>query len=361
MALWDKVKGQLRSVIQWENPTEGDLFYRWTENGDEIKNASKLIVGPGQGAIFVYEGEVKEVITEEGIIDLETANIPFWTTITKFMQAFESEHKVGIYFFKTTKIVDQKWGTPSIIKYQDPTYNFPVGLRAFGNFTFQIKDPGGFFVNVTGAVETYGVDDFRQVMASRFVQPLTDYFAEAKLSYADIDAERNEIAAGLTENLQKDFDKLGFTLTDFRIEGTNFDEDTMKRINRIADMSAEAQAAKAAGIDYSQMQQLEAMREAARNEGGGAGMGMGLGAGMGFGNMMAGAMAQNYQTPPAGQQPPQAGQAPPAAPAPAPAAAPAAAAADPMAKLQQLKQMLDGELISQAEYDTKKKDILSQM
>jgi len=360
MALWDKVKGQLRSVIEWENPAEGDLFYRWTENGDEIKNASKLIVGPGQGAIFVYEGKVESVLIDEGMVDLETANIPFWTTITKFMQAFESEHKVGIYFFKTTKIVDQKWGTPSVIKYQDPKYNFPVGLRAFGNFTFQIKDPGGFFVNVTGAVASYGVDDFRQVMASRFVQPLTDYFAEAQLSYADIDAQRNEIAEGLTINLQKDFDKLGFTLADFRIEGTNFDEDTMNRINRIADMSAEAQAAKAAGIDYSQLQQLEAMREAARNEGGGAGMGMGLGAGMGFGNMMAGAMAQNYMGQPGQQQAPQGGQAPQTGQTP-PAAPAAPAAADPMAKLQQLKQMLDGELISQEEYDAKKKDILSEM
>jgi membrane protease subunit (stomatin/prohibitin family) len=42
------------------------------------------------------------------------------------MQAFESEHKVGIYFFKTTVITDQKWGTKSPIKYIDPSYNFPV-------------------------------------------------------------------------------------------------------------------------------------------------------------------------------------------------------------------------------------------
>jgi len=36
-------------------------------------------------------------------------------------------------------------------------------------------------------------------------------------------------------------------------------------------------------------------------------------------------------------------------------------AADPMAKLAQLKKMLDGGLINQDEYDTKKKDILAQM
>ena len=86
------------------------------------------------------------------------------------------------------------------------------------------------------------------------------------------------------------------------------------------------------------MQQLAAMRDAAKNEGGAAGAGMGLGAGIGFGQMMAGAMGS----------------------IPQPGAAPAASA-DPVAKLQKLKQMLDGGLISQAEFDEKKKEVLSQL
>jgi len=122
MAIFDGIKRQLRSVIEWENPHPNALFEQWTENGDEIKNASTLIVGPGQGCIFVYQGKVRSVIQEECSINLETDNIPFWTTISKFMQFFESEHKVGIYFFKRSTILDQKWGTTSVIKYQDPGY-----------------------------------------------------------------------------------------------------------------------------------------------------------------------------------------------------------------------------------------------
>ncbi len=45
MALFDGVKRQLRSVIEWKNPSENILLSQWSENGDEIKNASKLIVG----------------------------------------------------------------------------------------------------------------------------------------------------------------------------------------------------------------------------------------------------------------------------------------------------------------------------
>lgn len=110
MGLFDGLKRQFRSVIQWENPEADALFYQWSDNGDEIKDASKLIVGPGQGCLFVYQGKVEALIEQEGMVNLKTDNIPFWTTLSKFMQFFESEHKVGIYFFKRTVILDQKWG-----------------------------------------------------------------------------------------------------------------------------------------------------------------------------------------------------------------------------------------------------------
>ena len=339
MALFDGIKRQLRSVIEWKNPTPDVLLEQWTDNGDELKNASKLIVGPGQGCIFVYEGKVQSIIEEECLIDLKTANIPFWTTIKKFMQFFESEHKVGIYFYKKSKILNQKWGTTSAIKYDDPKYKFPVGLKAYGNYSYRIYDPKDFFVNVVGSHTAFYADDFRTVMSARIIHPISDYLAESKYSYAEIDANREEIAQGISIKLSIAFRKLGFDITDFRIEGTDFDENTLKRINRIADLTAEAQAAKAVGLDYAKIQQLEAMREAARNEGGGAGLGMGMGAGIGLGQSMAQSMNEQNTAPPTAQ----------------------AQSSDPMAKLKQLKTMFEAELITEQEYSTKKQQILDKM
>lgn len=347
MAIWDAVKRQLRSVIEWENPSYQDLFYQWSDNGDEIKNASNLIVGPGQGCIFVYEGKVVSVLQDEGMINLKTANIPFWTTIKKFMQAFESEHKVGIYFFRTTRILDQKWGTSSVIKYDDPKYKFPVGLRAYGNYSFKISDPGAFFVTVVGSNSSYTVDDFRNVMGGRILQPLSDMFAEAKFSYAEIDANREELAKSISHKLVQVFFRLGYEITDFRIEGTSFDEDTMSRINRIADISAEAQAASAAGLNYAQMQQLEAMKDAAKNEGGAAGVGMGLGAGMGFGQMLAGTMGNNInQAQPAAidQSQTETGE-----------------DSGPVEKLKKLKELMVMELITEDEFNIEKQKVLDSL
>jgi membrane protease subunit (stomatin/prohibitin family) len=337
--LFDGIRRQMRSVIQWDDPAPETLFVRWTDNGDEIKNASKLIVGPGQGCVFVYEGKIEAVVDAECMVDLKTQNIPFWTTVSKFMQFFVSEHKVGIFYFRRAKVLDQKWGTASPIRYDDPKYKIPVGLSAYGNYSFRIKDPRWIFVNLVGGAAALSAAELRQVMNDRIVHPLGDYLAEAKHSYAEIDAAREEIAAGMQQRLAQEFDKLGFEITDFRIEGTGFDADTVRRIGRIADVSAETLAAQAAGLDYGRVQQLEAMREAARNEGGGAGVGMGLGAGLGFGQMRAGAMVGGT-----GQPQPQ-----------------APAAGDPAARLEQLKKLLDGGLVTAEEFRAKRKEILDRL
>lgn len=330
--MWDGVKRQLRSVIQWDNPGADELFYRWSDNGDEIKNASKLIVGPGQGCIFVYEGKVVGVIEEEGMTSLLTDNIPFWTTVKKFMQAFESEHKVGLYFFKKTRILDQKWGTLSPIKYDDPKYVFPVALMAYGNYSFKIDDARLFFVNVLGAQEYYRVSDFRQMMLSRLNQPIADFLATAQYSYAQIDAQREEISQSLDLKLQADFSKLGFSLSDFRIEGTDFDEETQSRINRIADVRAAKHASEAAGISYSELQRLEAMKDAANNQVGAAGLMMGMGVAGGLsGNMM-----QENTASPVGKK-------------------------DAKTRLLELKELFDAALISEEEYTSKKRSILEEL
>lgn len=331
MALLDGIKRQLRSVIEWENPDENELFYKWSSNGDEIKNASKLIVGPGQGCIFVYQGKVISVIEEESMVSLLTDNIPFWTTITKFMQSFESEHKVGLYFFKRTMILDQKWGTISDIKYNDPKYNFPVALRAFGNYSIVISDANLFFTQVVGGAEDFYVNSLREVLINRLIHPLTDYLAEKKLSYIEIDAQRDEIASDLSIILQKDFNKLGFSLIDFRIEGTDFDEDTKSRINKIADVQADMHAAKSVGVSYRELQQLDALGDAAKNEAGAAGMFMGMGAGSSLVQTMNEPFSNITESKDLGS------------------------------RLQQLKNLYTQELISGEEYTEKKRSILEEL
>lgn len=342
-------KGQLRSVIEWKSPDPNHMFYRFSEHGDEIKNASKLVIGPGQGCVFVYEGKVQTVFTDPGLYEIKSANVPFLTTLLKVMQRFESEHKVGLYFFRTAMLTDQKWGTPTAITYEDPKYGFPVKLSCFGNFSCRLTQPGTYFADIAGQSDVVTVDAVRQLIVSRAASLIKDYIAEQKLSYAEIDANLIEIAAGVKNLAAADYLSLGFELTDFRVSGSKFDDDTNRRINRISDMIAEQRASAAVGLNFSQMQQLEALREAARNEGGTAGLGVGMGAGLGLGQMMGQSMA--------GLAVPAAAAAPLAT-----AVAPVAAAVDdPMAKLTKLKSMLDAGLITAEDFAKKKAEILSSL
>jgi len=334
MGLGKFIKEQFRSVIQWEGPQEFELFYKWTENGDEIKNASKLIINPGQGCILVYEGKVQQVLEEEGLYDIKTANIPFLTDLKKWMQLMESEHKVGIYFFRKAMILNARYGTPTPIKYQDPVYQFPVGLRAFGNYSFKITRAAEFFREVVASATSYYTGDIQLVINSRISQPFADYLAKSKHTYTDIDANRETIVAELSAKLLPIFDTLGFEMKDLRIEGTSFDEDTQQRINKISNVAADVHAAKLAGLNYSDLQKLEMMRDAAKNENGLAGIGAGLGAGLQMaGIITADAVPQASGNPPVDNN-------------------------DIMVKLEKLKLLHDKGLINQEDYEKKKLQLL---
>ncbi|RKR13509.1 membrane protease subunit (stomatin/prohibitin family) [Maribacter vaceletii] len=324
------IKKQMRSVIQWENPREFQLFYKFIDQGDEVKNASKLILEPGQGCIFTYEGKVEGVFDEEGIYDLKTGNKPFFTTLKKFMNLFESEHKTGIWFYRKADMLNVRWGTRIPIKYNDPVYGFPVQLRGYGNYSIRITDAKSFFVNFLFGKLDYFVDQLQEVFLSRVTQPISNYLANAKFSYAEIDSNIELIASEAKNKTTSIFEDLGFELLDFRIEGTSFDPETEKRIGEVSDVQAEVKSANIAGVDFAELQKLKAMRDAAKNQGM-AGASMGMFAGVEMGKTM--------QTPSESKS----------------------EKSDVRSKLKDLKELFEDELISEDEYQAKKQQLLDSM
>ena len=280
MGLKDIFKRQLRTVIEWKEQKPNLLFHQLETTTDEIKNASKLIVAPGQGCIIVYDGKVKGVLTEPNIYEMETSNHPFITSLLNLAQQTESEHKMRFYFFRTTEMVNILWGTPSPIKYFEPEYKFPVTLGACGNFSIVISDPEKIFTTLLGPISDYHSHDIQQLVSSRIMTPLTTFLAEKAYTYREVDTHLMEMSEDLKNKTAEELERLGLTLTDFRINSVTFDEDTRERVGRIANMTTEKQAAAEVDLDYVSMQKLEALRDAARNEGGLAGAGLQMGAGL---------------------------------------------------------------------------------
>jgi membrane protease subunit (stomatin/prohibitin family) len=143
----------------------------------------------------------------------------------------------------------------------------------------------------------------------------------------------------LKKSINESFLPLGLRLTAFQLQNVNLPEGVEKALEKNAASRA---------IDdmqrFTQYQVAESIPTAAANPGGGfASAGMGLSMGVAMGQQMSQAMGAAMA--------PQAGT----------AAAPAPAANDPMALLEKLKGLLDKGLISQADYESKKTEILSRL
>ncbi|WP_129714821.1 SPFH domain-containing protein [Pedobacter sp. SYP-B3415] len=333
MGIGDFFRNQFSEVIEWKNQQPDLQVWKFPSDHDEIKNAGKLILSPGQGAILVYEGKVTDHLAEEGIFDIETDNHPFITTLLKLRTGFESEHKLKIWFYRTSETVNQGWGTAQMIKYIDPVYKIPVELGANGTFSFKISNPLYLFSNVVGSKDTYSTAEARELLQNRFPESLSAELAQSGLSYQQIDSRLPELSARIKSHLNTEFSRLGFELTDFKLNGTVFDGETKKRIGKIADITAEAMAAGEGGLTYVEMEKLKALRDAARNEGGLAGAGLQLGIGMEIGKTFDAAKQEHLNS----------------------------GAADPVTKLKQLKLLLDEDIITQEEFAAKKKEWLDKL
>lgn len=335
MWIFDFIKWQKIDVIRWENPHPDVLVYKWEHSLDEIKNNSTLIVDPGLAAIFVHDGKIEAIEKESGKWNLETGNIPFITSLKNFMRLFESPEKASVFFLKTHEITNQKWGTPNSVTYIDAVYDFPVELRAFGNFSFKIVDIENFWKNYIANQSKVLIDDVRMLITDRIVGNIASIFAAKKVSYNHIDAETLAISKELQEATKEEFLKLGLELTDFRIEDINFTEKTEAFIDKITDKKAQVWAVNAtknidaeALANYKNLESLDIMKESAKHGGAASDM-MSAGLGMSMGMKMAEDLNPKEE--------------------------------DAEAKLTKLKNLLDKGLISKDEYKEKKAEILKHL
>lgn len=282
MGLMDLFKRQLSEVIQWQQQDPQILWEKYqSNNDDEIKNASKLIVSAGQACILVYEGKVVDVVGE-GIFNLKTDNHPFVTNLIKLRTQFESEHKLALYFYRTTQQLNQHWGTALPIKYQDPVYQMPVEVGLNGNLSFQLNLSKDSLMQIFGHQAQYTVEAVKKIIVGRISEYMAQTIVDKGYSYAQIDHYLNDISHIMFVRLNLDLSPLGIQLADFKISGTLFDEDTQKRISKVADISTDIQAAEKAGISYAELERLRALRDLAQNEGSGNFAGVGMEMGMGL-------------------------------------------------------------------------------
>lgn len=227
-------KSQLSNVVEWEEYRDDCIFWKWTNK--EIKKGSRLIIRPGQDAIFLYNGSIEGIFKDEGEFDIDSQIIPFLSTLKGFKFGFNSGMRAEVLFVNT-KEFNVNWGTknPIAIPYSGLPGGMPV--RAFGNFAFKISDYVCLIDKVAGIKQMYTVDDVKQRVVAVLDQLLMKWISKEGKDMFNLQANAYDIASGIKDDLDMQISKIGITITDFNIASFSYPEEVQKMQNKAASQS----------------------------------------------------------------------------------------------------------------------------
>ena len=271
---------QFSNVVEWNEGREGVLFYKW--QNQEIKKGSKLIIRPGQDAIFMYNGVVEGIFEDEGSYDIESDIIPFLTTLKSFKFGFNTPLRAEVLFINTKELL-VKWGTKNAINL--PAQGLPGGMpiRAFGTFNCKIVEHQVVIDKLAGIRQTYTVEDVKERIIASLDQLLMSWIAKEGRDMFNLQADARNIARGIESDLDMDMRRLGIGITDFTIESFSYPEEIKKMQEKAAAQSMVGDMNK-----YTQMAAADSM-----GKGGASGIAsdmVNLQMGMGLGQQMVGQM-----------------------------------------------------------------------
>ena len=280
MSLLSFLSKQFISVIEWNEPQDGILAFRYPMQDLEIQNGGQLTVSESQVAAFVNEGKIADIFGP-GLHTLSTRNLPVLTDLMNWDKDFESPFKSEVYFFSTRLQIDQKWGTATPITIRDKEFG-AVRLRCFGIYSYRIADPRVFFNQVSGTRECYFAADLEGQLRDSILAHITTVFANSGLPFLDLTASQAVLAEKMVELMKPAFAALGLELNQFVVENISLPDELAKVLDQRIGMNMVGDVNR-----YTQYAAAESLDLAAANTGGGAGVGMGLGAGAAVAQVLA--------------------------------------------------------------------------
>lgn len=332
MGLFDFIKKQFIDVIQWTDAEDGILVYRYPMQDFEIQNGAQLTVRDAQIALFVNEGQIADQFAA-GLYTLNTQTLPVTTNLKNWDKFFASPFKSDVYFFNTARQINRQWGTSNPITLRDAEFG-SVRLRAFGIYTYRLQDPVVFYREICGARAVYTADDLDGQLLGLIVATLSDHIANSGVAFLDLAAHQDQLAQQLQLKLQQAFQKIGLQLEEFILQNLSLPEELQKVLDQRIGINIAGNLQQ-----LNQFQVAQSIPIAAANEGGVAGAGAGLGAGL----AMAQSMMSNLGAP--GSAVEQGG----------------VVKEDPLLLLDKLHGLMVKGVISEAEFNAKKADILNKM
>lgn len=338
MSIGSFIKKQFIDVLQWNEVVDGVLAWRFPMQDFEIQNGAVLNVRESQMAVFVDEGRIADVFGP-GTHTLTTRTLPVLTNLKNWDKLFDSPFKSDVYFFSTRVQTGRKWGTPQPVTIRDKDFDM-IRVRAFGMYSYRIADPRAFFTEISGTRAAYTRDEVEDQLRGILMATMASSLGSSNVAFLDMAANQALMAQQVYKDLALAFARYGIGLDEFNVASVSLPEELQAALDeRIsAGMKGSLSSDKMGG--FTQFQVASSIPLAAQNEGGLAGIGAGVGAGVAVGQAMAQGMGGAFSQP----------------------ATPAAPAADSIEeRLGKLKGLLDKGLISAADYDSTKAELLKKL
>ena len=226
MSLMGFIKKQFIDVIEWQEPGDGILAWRYPMQDNEIQNGGKLTVRESQAALFVNEGRAADAFGP-GLYTLNTHTLPLLTNLMNWDKLFASPFKSDVYFFSTRLQVDQRWGTPQPVTLRDKDFG-AIRIRAFGNFSWRVADPLTFQKQVSGTRATYTTGEIDGQLRGLMLQHLSDAVAQSGIPFLDLAANQVEFATQIRNAVAPAFTALGLALDAVTVQNVALPDELQK-------------------------------------------------------------------------------------------------------------------------------------
>ncbi|MCL1852227.1 MAG: SPFH domain-containing protein [Peptococcaceae bacterium] len=280
-------KDQFLSVVEWKEYRDDLIFWKWSQG--ELKKGSRLVVRPGQDAIFLYNGKIEGVFKDEGNYEIESQIIPLLSTLKGFKFGFNSGLRAEVLFVNQKEFT-LKWGTKGAINIPSPGLPGGMPVRAFGNFSIKIDDYFCLIDKIAGVKTQYTVDDVRDRVTAEVNQLLMSAIVQEGKDMFNLQASAPQIAQKMGTDLDVNLHIIGLKVTNFNIANFNYPEEIQNMINKAASQSMVG--------DLDRYQKI-GLTDALASEGGAgntASSAMGAGIGMAAAANMANQMFSQNQT-----------------------------------------------------------------
>jgi membrane protease subunit (stomatin/prohibitin family) len=330
-------------------PDSAKDFWVYKHPDQTIPMKAQLTVDSDETALFFKDGKFVGQF-QAGRHTLDASNIPFLgQLVDKFTggNVFICE----VFFVTTREMASIKFGT-SIGDIQDPQTKLRVRLMVYGEFSAKVIDPTKFVIGLVGQRATDN-DSFLGWFKSQVQKTMKDGVAELivkqdwPLMKVTSGAYTDELEASTLENVRKNIEPYGVEIIRFGDFSVTMDQNDKERLDKLVDRMAYVQGMSSGpgGLAaYQQLAQAEMMMGAAKGMetgGGGAVSNAFQGAGVGMGFAMAGQMGGMMN---AGAQP-HGGE----------------SKEQIMATLKQLGELKASGVLTDAEFEAKKKDLLAKL